>query len=488
MARERAESWRSSTNSESARSLNWLTNSRRRAGALARIGACALIFCLPARCAGAQQLDSASPSTPPSWSLEGHLTDGAAWRARVPAHWNGTLLLYSHGYAPELGPPQLAPRGLENWLIAQGYALGASSYARAGWAVAEAIPDQRALLEVFRIQVAKPHRTFAWGDSMGGLVTTALAESAEVPIDGAVSACGSIAGTLAMMNTALDGAFTFVTLQAPEAGIRLDQVGDDRANTARVAPVVAHALDSPAGRAHVALAGVLGGLPTWTEPSVPQPLPDAYEQQLDQMAKAFGAGLFPPRVDQERRAGGSLSWNNGVDYRAALKQTGRWQWVEYFYRKAHLNLERDLERLNATPRLNAQHGAVDYMRSYYAPSAAPHVPLLSIHTLGDGLTSEIFQSGYARAVSRGAAAGRYRAASVAAAGHCSFSPAEYIAALKTVELRVQEGRWSTSPEALNARAEASGLGAGRYVAHHAAPLLRACWSTESRCQGEPAAH
>ena len=56
-------------------------------------------------------------------------------------------------------------------------------------------------------------------------MTTALAETRGVPIDGAVSACGSIAGTLAMMNTALDGAVAFVTLQAPDAAYEL--VGGD---------------------------------------------------------------------------------------------------------------------------------------------------------------------------------------------------------------------------------------------------------------------
>jgi hypothetical protein len=28
----------------------------------------------------------------------GTLADGATWQIRVPGDWNGTLLLYSHGY------------------------------------------------------------------------------------------------------------------------------------------------------------------------------------------------------------------------------------------------------------------------------------------------------------------------------------------------------------------------------------------------------
>ena len=30
----------------------------------------------------------------------GPLTDGATWVADVPASWNGTIILYSHGFGP----------------------------------------------------------------------------------------------------------------------------------------------------------------------------------------------------------------------------------------------------------------------------------------------------------------------------------------------------------------------------------------------------
>ena len=44
---------------------------------------------------------------------EGVLDNGATWRAVVPDDWNGTLLLYSHGYVPAFVPipnePRIAP-------------------------------------------------------------------------------------------------------------------------------------------------------------------------------------------------------------------------------------------------------------------------------------------------------------------------------------------------------------------------------------------
>ena len=37
-------------------------------------------------------------------NYSGSLPDGATWTAQVPAHWNGELLLYSHGYLPASAP------------------------------------------------------------------------------------------------------------------------------------------------------------------------------------------------------------------------------------------------------------------------------------------------------------------------------------------------------------------------------------------------
>src|SRR5580700_7421075 len=118
------------------------------------------VLMLALLCAAAPLLAADSPQAAPSapasgpdsdaYSLSGTLASGAQWKARVPRHWNGTLLLYSHGYSPTLRPPELAPPQLEGWLLAHGYALAASSYAKGGWALAEAVPDQLATLDTFQ--------------------------------------------------------------------------------------------------------------------------------------------------------------------------------------------------------------------------------------------------------------------------------------------------------------------------------------------------
>src|SRR5712664_1221877 len=69
--------------------------------------------------------------------------DGARYLIEVPAKWNGTLLLYSHGYSTdEAGPARDVGDDITGaFLLQHGYALAGTSYARAGWALQEAFFD-----------------------------------------------------------------------------------------------------------------------------------------------------------------------------------------------------------------------------------------------------------------------------------------------------------------------------------------------------------
>src|SRR4051812_10302109 len=90
--------------------------------------------------------------------------NGAAYRVEVPTNWNGTLLLYSHGYTiPGAANPaqDVGDATTGAALLAQGYALAGSSYRSTGWAIEDALEDQIALLDWFGANVGKPARTIA---------------------------------------------------------------------------------------------------------------------------------------------------------------------------------------------------------------------------------------------------------------------------------------------------------------------------------------
>lgn len=121
---------------------------------------------------------------------------GAGFLVEVPPQWHGTLLLWSHGWRT-VGTPRTAvdapDRETARLLLASGYALAGSSYRTEGWAVATAMGDDQALLSEVQRRV-RPRRVLAWGDSMGGLVTSLLA-ARDPRIAGSAPACATLGGT-----------------------------------------------------------------------------------------------------------------------------------------------------------------------------------------------------------------------------------------------------------------------------------------------------
>jgi pimeloyl-ACP methyl ester carboxylesterase len=433
----------------------------------------ALLLALMALAGGQPATESAT--------AEGRTPAGARWVAEYPANWNGTLLLWSRGYGSS-DTVATAPRGTRELLLGRGYALAGTEYSAPGWAVEEAVPDQIATLKAVSERFGRPRRVIAWGASMGGLVTIALAERHPDRFVGALSSCGSIGGSIGMMNMALDGAFAFKTLLGPDSAIRVVGIDDDRLNAARVRTVLDAAQRTPAGRARVALAAALAGLPHWMDPRADEPADDDHSEQQRQAAAAFVFGTFLPRVDQEKRAGGVFSWNDGIDYYAQLQASGRYAHVGALYREAGLDLEADLDRLNAAPRIAADPQAVAYMRDNYVPSGQLRIPVLSYHEIGDGATSGRLQTAYQDIVHRAGQDDMFRAAWVRRAGHCGFAAAEHLAALEALETRIADDRWRTSPEHLNALAGEVGESEGRFTRFRPPPPLRPCSASERICR------
>lgn len=398
----------------------------------------------------------AQDAKPAPRMIEGTLASGARWQALVPANFNGSLLLWSHGYSPRVDPAEPAPAQYRDLLLVKGYALVASDYGAGGWSLEQAVPAQRATVEAFIAREGRPARVLAWGSSMGGLISTALAEQDKPVIDGALAMCPSIGGAVGMMNMGLDGAFATATLIAPNSGLSLVNVADDMANGRKAMGAVEAARQTREGRARIALAGVLGGIPGWTRPEGSDPAVDDVEAQVDEIAATLVMGTFMPRSDQESRAGGAFSWNTGVDYARQLARSGRRPFVEAMYRKAGLSLTRDLAALARAPRISAKASAVRYMLENYTPTARPRVPLVSLQAVGDGLTSPSLQRAYADA----APPAMMQALWHKGAGHCRLPAEQVLAAIAHLEARLASGKWSARP--------------AQFVDHTPPPMLRPC--------------
>ncbi|MHB1594167.1 MAG: alpha/beta hydrolase family protein [Streptosporangiaceae bacterium] len=443
--------------------------------------------------ASASQASCPAPIVPGDTVLCGALADGATYLMEVPPHWNKTLFLYSHGYvapgssnpAQDVGDPVTG-----GWLLSHGYAIAGSSYASTGWAIAQAMPDQIATLKLFDSQVGKPRRTIAWGHSLGGIITAGLIQRYPGRFSAALPMCGVLSGGVATWNTALDAAVAFQQLVDPS--VQVVNITNPTANLTGVEQAAAAAQATAQGRARIALAAALGDTPGWYTPLSPQPAATNYAaQEANQYqwdANVDFPFIFAFRAELEARAGGNPSWTTGVNFVRQLAKSADLREVRALYKAAHLNLRADLTKLTRAARITAKPSAVRYLRNNISFNGRISMPVLTMHTTGDGLVVPENEQAYASVVRRAGRAYLLRQVFVSRAGHCAFTPAETITAARILLRRMRTGHWADQalrPASMNAAATALGPGyniflsggkvvpAGpRFVHYEPAPYLR----------------
>jgi pimeloyl-ACP methyl ester carboxylesterase len=398
-------------------------------------------------------------------TVPGNLPDGAAYEIQCPAGpWNGTLFLYSHGYVVpgSPNPPQDAGDPVTaGWMLDHGYALAGSSYATTGWAIQQALPDQIATLDAFDQVFGPPTRTVAWGHSLGGIITAGLIQRYPGRFTAALPMCGVLSGGVATWNTALDAEFAFQQLIDPS--VQVTNITDPSANLASALAAAAAAQQTPQGRARLALAAALGDTPGWFTPLSPEPAPTDYAaQEANQFSwdtQVDFPFIFAFRAELEARAGGNPSWNTGVNYFRDLAKSADLPEVVALYRAAGLSLGHDLQTLDRATRIRATPSAVAYLVRNIVFTGRLPVPVLTMHTTGDGLVVPENEQAYRGAVDRAGDGAALQQIFVHRAGHCAFTPAETITAVQVLVSRLDTGRWDLSaldPARLNAQAAALG--------------------------------
>jgi pimeloyl-ACP methyl ester carboxylesterase len=143
---------------------------------------------------------AASAQAVPGECEDGNLTGGARWKICVPtAGWNGDLVVFAHGYVPNLPGveldffdtlPGIGP--LSTLIQSLGFAYATTSYRQNGLAILEGVEDVRELVAFFTATERQPRRTFMTGVSEGGLVATLLAERSPDLLTRAYALCGPI--------------------------------------------------------------------------------------------------------------------------------------------------------------------------------------------------------------------------------------------------------------------------------------------------------
>ncbi|NDA83070.1 MAG: hypothetical protein EBY01_08475 [Actinobacteria bacterium] len=143
----------------------------------------------------------------------GVTSDGAKYLMLVPANYKGTAMLYSHGYRYPVDLPATIPlvggykvvdaaepvpggsAAIYGPLLAQGVAVFGSGFAQQGWNADSALKTNVELIGIFNKRFPTTTKVVAWGSSLGGFITQALAEKYPNLISAAVPMC-TAAGTV----------------------------------------------------------------------------------------------------------------------------------------------------------------------------------------------------------------------------------------------------------------------------------------------------
>src|SRR6185312_7855517 len=226
--------------------------------------------------------------------------------------------------------------------------------------------------------------------------------------------------------------------------------------------ILGSAQNSPQGKARIALAAALGDIPGWFDPASPEPASKDYttqeqNQYLWESQVDFLFAFFA-RAELESRAGGNPSWNTGVNYRVQLEHSADSTEVAALYKQAGLSLDQDLNALNAAPSISADPGAESYLSQYITFDGNLNIPVLTMHTTGDGLVVNEDEQAYASVVRFAGDNSLLRQVFVHRAGHCTFTPAETLTAFQTLINRLDSGKWANSTEPALMNQEALALG------------------------------
>lgn len=385
--------------------------------------------------------------------------DGADYRVETPAHWNGTLLLYSHGYYPPgfpvTGIPVTNSAAAQTWFLDHGYALAASNFQTPQGYFDTAYDDQVRLLDWFKSNIGRPRQVISTGQSLGDSVTVELGERRADLIDGVATFCAAL-DPEASFNAGLDIGFVVKTLLAPGEDIDLVHPRNPAGSTVALQRAINGAVETPQGRARLALAAAMNNVAGWWSAFQPQPTnaDEVIRQQALWMSAAYIGGFGGPsaHADLEAKIGGNPAYNVGVDYARQLARSSQSRAVLDAYKRAGLSLAADLATLSAAPRIAPDPKALAHLYDTVVPTGRIQVPVITLHSTGDGGAVPDQDGWYNQQVSRRSGPNMVRSLYVNRGQHCSYSAADEVVTVQSLQRRLKTGHWpDLRPATLNAR-------------------------------------
>ena len=365
--------------------------------------------------------------------------DGAPYRIRVPEAWNGTLLIFAHGYRDKADHPgevdnrnaDVAPNAaLEAPLLAQGFALAGTAYKDNGWAIKDAIQDVKNLTVFFRDNVAQPQRTIIVAASLGTFVGFKSMEQFGGIYDGALCLCGAGAGATRLWDSgvplylAYDILFGVPASWGTVGEVRND-IDFDTEVLAKLGPELSNIANFPKFEFIRLVAKNPGrGL-------VPPPPPAFYPG----WALTDFFFFTEARAELQRRAGGPFVQNLDQSYDLTATE------------KAYLAgiglptpvVDAWLAQMNVRRNIDANPAARNYVRNNTDFNGKIHHPILTVHTIIDPLLVVANESAYAELnASRGKEDLLFQTYTTGV-GHCNLTGPQILTEIGAIDSWVRTG-------------------------------------------------
>lgn len=323
--------------------------------------------------------------------------DGAPYRLVVPENWNGTLIIYGHGYRDKAQAGEtnnrtadVAPDSqLEPVLLGQGYALAGSAFKDNGWAVEEGYVDSLNLVEFFKNNIGQPKRTLYWGFSMGSVIGFKNAEQAYKVFDGVMCGCAVGAGTPSSFDASGDLLVGYKTVFGmPATWGNPGDVRDDLDFENEVFPKLLGELSNNANFPGFEFIRLVIGTPG--RGINPPPPPNFYPNWV--ATDMFFATEV--RAELEVRAGGAVVQNLDRNYNLTATE------------RAYLNslgvpnaqIDSWLATMNGERIYSAPETSRDYLRQNSEYTGRLQVPVLTMHTIIDPLVTVSQENAYLKTV------------------------------------------------------------------------------------------
>jgi len=376
----------------------------------------------------------------PVQTCGGATSDGAPYAMMVPANFNGTVYLYSHGYRPNVaipaGIPVLGGTAVINTpqpgpnatvigaILAKGYGVVGSGFARQGWNADSAIKTNVELVGLFKKQFTKTTKVVAWGESLGGFITQSLAEKHPDLFSAAAPMCmaSDVGPLMTMAGDALWGMKTFFdptikggSYSAGAAGYAeamgdlvkvFTAIGSLQAAFAAnaLAPAwpatsrVPDAIKAIPSRSALVMVALMSGVPLqsphFDSTTAPSVLPVSQQTSfilainpafaaLENLGNAAALGVLAMH-DIEQQAGGAFFDNTKTDYAARIADE-QFSWASAL--SGASGTEGLLSVLAASPRAKADPAAVAKLKTLTSHSGKVEIPTILFTATADPTTA-----------------------------------------------------------------------------------------------------